>query len=151
MLNGSFDIAAAGLDVAGERLRIHANNVANLNTPNYQRKIPVVVENHQLNFSSMLNQIHSTMAGGVLKTGIQNVPEGVMMQGVAEDITPGKRLYQPGHPNADKDGYVTMSNVNVLNDMSDALMSQRLYEANLAVFSIAKTMANRAIDIGRGQ
>jgi flagellar basal-body rod protein FlgC len=146
-LNGSFEIAAAGMDVAGERLRIHANNVANLNTPNYKRKIPVVVENHQMSFAALMNQMNN----GTVKSGIRNIPEGVMLQGVAEDVTPGKRLYQPGHPDADADGYVTYSNVNVLNDMSDALMSQRLYEANLAVFGIAKSMANKAVDIGRGQ
>lgn len=145
--DSTFSIATQGLDAASERLKIHANNVANLNTPNYQRKIPVVMENTHTSFESLLSQ----MQNGVIKTGIKNSPGGVTMVGAAHDPTPGRRVYQPGHPDADKDGYVTYSNVNVLNDMSDALMSQRLYEANLAVVNIAKTMASRAIEIGRGQ
>lgn len=145
--NSTFSIAAQGLDAASERLKIHANNVANLNTPNYQRKIPVVLENTHTSFESMLGQ----MQQGVMKTGIKSSPGGVVMVGAAQDPTPGRRVYQPGHPDADERGYVTYSNVNVLNDMSDAMLSQRLYEANLAVVNIAKTMANKAIEIGRGQ
>ncbi|MFN8615335.1 MAG: flagellar basal body rod protein FlgC [Vampirovibrionales bacterium] len=146
-INHSFDIAAQGLETAGERLRIYANNVANLNTPYYKRKIPVVVENHQMRFESLISQ----MQNGVMKTGVSNATGGVTLAGVADDPTQGKRVYQPGHPEADKDGYVTYSNVNVLNDMADAMMTQRLYEANLAVVGIAKAMANRALEIGRGQ
>ncbi len=143
----SFDIAAQGMDVAGERLKVHANNIANLNTPNYKRKIPVVVENHAVSFASLISE----MQNGVMKTGVSSAPGGVELAGMAEDVTPGKRTYQPGHPDADADGYVTYSNVNVLTDMSDALLTQRLYEANVAVFNITKTMANKAVDIGRGQ
>ncbi len=145
--NNAFDIAAQGMDVAGERLKVHANNIANLNTPNYKRKIPVVVENHAVSFGSLISQ----MQNGVMKTGVSSDPGGVSLAGMAEDVTPGKRAYQPGHPDADADGYVTYSNVNVLTDMSDALLTQRLYEANVAVFNITKTMANKAVDIGRGQ
>ena len=146
-MNSSFNIAAQGLEAAGERMRIYANNVANLNTPYYKRKIPVLVENHHMRFESMVSQ----MQNGVMKTGVANTTGGVIMAGVADDPTPGKRMYQPGHPEADKDGYVTYANVNVLNDMADAMMTQRLYEANLAVVGIAKAMATKALEIGRGQ
>ncbi len=72
------------------------------------------------------------------------------MAGVVNDPTPGKRMYEPGHPQADKDGYVTLSNVNPMSDMADATAASRLYEANLAVLSIVKSMETKALDIGRG-
>lgn len=146
-LHSSFDIGSQGLDASASRLQTHANNIANLNTPYYQRKIPIVVENNDTTFENILGQ----MRNGVLKAGISASPGGVQMAGVALDPTPGRRVYQPGHPQADQDGYVTYSNVNPLTDMADATVSQRAYEANLGVISIAKAMANRALEIGRGQ
>ena len=145
-LSSSFGIAADALDAQSERMKIHANNIANINTPYYVRKIPVLAENYQTSFSDVL----TGMRNGVINTGLSYGPGGVILAGVAKDPTPGRRVYEPGHPQADKNGYVTMSNVNIMTDMSDAMSTSRLYEANLAVFSTVKAMATRAIDIGRG-
>jgi len=142
------DIASQGLDTAANRLKTHANNIANTSTPYYKRKVPVVVENNDTSFDSIMSDLRS---GGILKARITNNIGGVEFVGNALDPTPGKKVYEPGHPQADENGYVTYSNVNVLSDMSDAIMSQRLYEANLAVISMSKAMAQRALEIGRGQ
>lgn len=147
-LNSSLDIAIQGLATSSERLKTHANNIANLNTPNYQRKIPVVSENNEMSFETIMEGMRRD---GVLKARITNVSGGVQYVGNVTDPTPGKRVYEPGHPEADDEGYVTYSNVSVLSDMSDAIMSQRLYEANLAVVTMTKAMAQRALEIGRGQ
>lgn len=144
-LSNSFEISSEGLSTQASRMKIHANNIANVNTPNYVRKIPVLAENYQMAFEDIL----SNMRNGVINTGISYGPGGVTMAGVVGDPTPGKRIYEPGHPNADKDGYVTMSNVNVMSDMADAMNTSRLYEANLAVVGIVKNMATRAMDISR--
>ncbi len=146
-LSSSFEISAEGLTAQSERMKIHANNIANVNTPFYTRKIPVLAENYQMAFQDVI----SGLRNGVINTGISYGPGGVTMAGVVADPTPGKRIYEPGHPQADKDGYITLSNVSVMSDMADAMQTSRLYEANLAVVSIVKTMANKAIDIGRGQ
>jgi flagellar basal-body rod protein FlgC len=146
-LSSSFDIAADGLGAHAARLQIHANNIANLSTPNYVRKIPVLAEKNNMNFQDILYEMRS----GVYRTGVSVVPSGVALAGTVNDPTPGKRVYMPHHPEADKDGYVTQSNVNVLGDMADATISSRIYEANLAVVGIVKGMANRAMEIGRGQ
>lgn len=145
-LNSSMSIAASGLSAQSDRLKIHANNIANINTPYYRRKIPVLAENDKMGFTDIL----SSMRSGVLTAGVSYSPGGVEMDGIVEDATPGKKVYQPGHPEADKDGYVTYSNTNVMADMADALSTQRLYEANIAVMSMVKAMANRALEIGRG-
>lgn len=125
-----------------------ANNVANASTPGYVRKIPVLVENEEMGFENMLSTMKTK---GVIQAAISYSPSGVTMAGVMGDPTPGKRIYNPAHPEADKDGYITMSNSNVMADMADAMSTQRLYEANLAVVGIIKQMANRALEIGRGQ
>ncbi len=74
---------------------------------------------------------------------------GVNFSGVVEDPTLGAKIYKPGHPDADENGYIRASNVNAMVDIADALMAQRAYEANLALVSISKSMAQKAIEIGR--
>ena len=75
---------------------------------------------------------------------------GVDMPGVVADPTLGDLIYKPGHPDADKNGYVRMSNVDPMVEMADAMMASRAYEANLAVAGVVKAMAQRAADIGKG-
>ena len=146
-LQSSMTIAAEGLNTHSNRLQIHANNIANTDTPNYVRKIPVLMENNSINFDDMISRMRS----GVIQTGLSYGPSGVTMAGVITDPTPGKKVFRPGHPEADKDGYITLSNVNPLADLADATVSARVYEANLAVVGVVKAMANRALEIGRGQ
>ncbi|MBX2861232.1 MAG: flagellar basal body rod protein FlgC [Vampirovibrio sp.] len=146
-LNNSFEISSQGLSAQSSRMQIHANNIANTNTPYYTRKIPVLSENTNVAFSDVIQG----MRGNVFQAGISFTPSGVNFDGVVQDPTPGQRVYSPGHPQADEDGYVTQSNVNVLSDMADALMSARLFEANLGVLSITRNMINRSLEIGRNQ
>ena len=74
---------------------------------------------------------------------------GVNFSGVVEDPTLGEKIYKPGHPDADADGYIRASNVNAMVDIADALVAQRAYEANLALVNISKSMAQRALEIGK--
>ena len=146
-LSSSFEISSSGLSAQSARMKVHANNIANVNTPNYVRKIPVLYENYQMGFEEVL----SSLRNGVINTGVSYGPGGVIMPGPVADPTPGRKVYMPGHPEADKDGYVTQSNVNIMTDMADAMSTSRLYEANLAVVGLVKAMANKALEIGRGQ
>ncbi|MGE0201435.1 MAG: flagellar basal body rod protein FlgC [Candidatus Melainabacteria bacterium] len=146
-LNASFEIASSALAAHSERLKVHANNIANMNTPYYQRKIPVLQAQTQEPFERVIARLQTP--NGLIETGMMTDSGGVQVSGVMLDPTPGRRIYQPGHPEADADGFVTLSNVNPLSDMTDAIESQRQYEANLAVVGIVKNMANRAMDIGR--
>jgi flagellar basal-body rod protein FlgC len=66
-----------------------------------------------------------------------------------EDPTVGERIYSPGHPDADENGYIRASNVNAMVDMADAIMAQRAYEANLALVNISRAMATKATQIGQ--
>ena len=142
----SIDIGANALKVHGKRIDIHAKNIANLDTPNYVRKIPVLNATDDISFHGLMN----TMKEDVFGVGtLPYLEGGVSFSGVVEDPTLGEKIYKPGHPDADANGYIRASNVNARVDIDDALMAQRAYEANLALVNITKSMAQRALEIGK--
>lgn len=75
--------------------------------------------------------------------------QGVQVVGVAEDQSPFKRTYMPGHPDADSEGYVTYPNVDVVTEMVDMMMATRAYEANVTAIEAAKSMAQKALELMR--
>jgi flagellar basal-body rod protein FlgC len=144
-LSDALNISANSLTVQSERMKVHAANIANVNTPYYQRQVPVLAEDTSTSFQNVI----SGMRSGVIQAGMSFGPGGVLMSDITPDTKPGVRLYEPGHPLADKDGYITQSNVDPMVDMADAMAVSRLYEANISVLGIVKSMATRALDIGR--
>ena len=142
----SMDIGAKALTVHGKRIDIHAKNIANVDTPNYVRRIPILNASEDISFHGLMN----TMKNDVFGVGtLPYLQGGVTFNGCVEDPTLGERIYSPGHPDADANGYIRSSNVNAMVDMADAIMAQRAYEANLALVNISRTMANKATEIGR--
>ncbi|MBE7704336.1 MAG: flagellar basal body rod protein FlgC [Cyanobacteria bacterium SIG29] len=145
---GVFDamnVGCDGLKVHGARLDLASKNIANLDTPNYVRKIPLVVSTDRTSFLSVMNQMKETAFGaGTLPYSTGSVS----LAGVVEDPTLGDRIYKPGHPDADENGYIRTSNVDPLVEISDAIMAQRAYEASLAILTMSKAMADKATTIG---
>jgi flagellar basal-body rod protein FlgC len=72
---------------------------------------------------------------------------GVDVAAVVEDVSEGPLVYDPGHPDADGNGYVRYPNVRVTEEMVDLLDARRIYEANATVFQSAKAMLRRSLDI----
>ena len=142
----SINIGANALKAHGLRMDIHAKNIANIDTPNYVRRIPVLNATEDISFRGVLTQMKNDVFGVGTLPYLQG---GVVFNGVVEDPTMGEKLYAPGHPDADANGYIRSSNVNAMVDMADAVMAQRAYEANLAVINITKQMASRATEIGK--
>ncbi len=141
----AMNIGCDGLKVHGMRLDINSKNIANIDTPNYTRKIPLVVSTDRSSFLSVMNQMKETTFG----SGTLPYASGsVSMAGVVEDPTLGDRIYKPGHPDADENGYIRASNVDPLVEITDAIMAQRAYEASLAIITMTKAMADRAAQIG---
>ncbi len=141
----AMNIGCDGLKVHGMRLDINSRNIANLDTPNYVRKIPLVVATDRSSFLSVMNQMRESVFGaGTLPYSTGSVA----MAGIVEDPTLGDKLYKPGHPDADENGYIRTSNVDPLVEITDAIMAQRAYEASLAILTISKSMADRAASIG---
>jgi flagellar basal-body rod protein FlgC len=127
-------ISAAGLKAQGERLRVISENIANAGstalTPDsdpYRRKL--------VTFGNELNRELGT--------------ELVRVKNVSRDTSDFGLRYQPGHPAADDSGYVKISNVNTLVEMTDMREAQRSYEANLKLMQAARTMLERTIDLLR--
>ena len=141
-LLNAFEIGRQGLSVHGKRVEIAAKNIANIDTPNYTRKIPIISSNQDQSFATVL----SSMGIGALSGSNMG---GVNFDGIVEDPTPGAKIYKPGHPDADENGYIRTSNTNAMVDIADATIAQRAYEASLGIMSISKAMAVNALEIGK--
>ncbi|HEX5923027.1 MAG TPA: flagellar basal body rod protein FlgC [Baekduia sp.] len=149
---GLFDaIDASGSGLSAERLRmdVTSENLANAQTTKgadgqpYRRK-EVVLQQAGASGSSFSSVLASMQGAG----GAKSV-NGVRVSGIVEDSSALKRLYDPGHPDADKDGYVTMPNVNTVTEMTDLISSSRAYEANVTAMQTAKTMFSKTLDLLR--
>ena len=141
----TIDIGAKALQVHGKRIDIHAKNIANLDTPNYVRKIPVLNAVDDISFHGLMNSMKEDVFGVGTLPYLQG---GVNFSGVVEDPTLGHKIYKPGHPDADENGYIRTSNVDPLVEITDAIMAQRAYEASLAILTLTKSMADKATAIG---
>lgn len=141
-LFGAIDTAATGL--AAERLRmdVTAENLANAQTTRgadgqpYRRKVVVLEEQTGASFGAALD--------GALRR-----PGGVTATAIAEDSTPNRLVYDPGHPDADARGYVSMPNVQPVAEMVDLITASRGYEANVTVMQTAKQMFAKTLEILR--
>ncbi len=145
---GMFDsimISASGLTAEQLRMDVISNNIANVNTT----RTPAggAYRRQQVVFASRDKQVFMD----VLKT---KMPEfggrGVKIVGIKEDRSPLKTVYDPSHPDANKEGFVELPNVNIVKEMVDMIAASRAYEANVTALNAAKTMAVRALSIGRG-
>jgi len=79
----------------------------------------------------------------------EGLPVGVRAVGIEKDPSAPKMVYDPGHPDANAEGYVAYPNVNLVNEMVDMISSTRAYEANITVFNATKSMALQALNIGK--
>jgi flagellar basal-body rod protein FlgC len=73
----------------------------------------------------------------------------VVVAGIAEDPSPPRRVYDPGHPDADRDGFVALPNVNPVTEMADLMASARAYELNVVAFNTVKQVILKALELGR--
>jgi flagellar basal-body rod protein FlgC len=74
---------------------------------------------------------------------------GVKVEGIVPDMSPFKKVYEPGHPDADAQGYVSMPNVDTVTEMVDMISASRAYEADVTAANSIKAMASKALDLGR--
>jgi flagellar basal-body rod protein FlgC len=146
-LFGGLEISASGLTAERLRMDVTAENLANAQTTRgangqpYRRK-EVVLQEAPGSFGASLSAAIGAGNGG--STG------GVQVAGVVEDTaTPLKRVYDPGHPDADAQGYVSMPNVDTVTEMVDLISAQRAYEANVTAMQSAKQMFSRTLDLLR--
>jgi flagellar basal-body rod protein FlgC len=148
-LFGSLGISASGMAAARLRMDVTSENLANAETTRgangqpYQRKEVVLQE------SSGTSGFASALAGAQ-GAGVQGqVGGGVEVTGIVGDPSAPRKVYDPGHPDADAQGYVTLPNVNPVTEMVDLITASRGYEANVQAMSAAKQMFTKTLDLLR--
>ena len=136
----AFNVSASGLSAQRIRMNVVSSNLANVNSTQtaeggpYRRKdvsftaVPV-----KETFKDILKE----------KVNQVNVAE------IVNDPRPFRTVYEPYHPNADSNGYVHYPNVNVLEEMVNMLSASRSYDANVSAIKATKSMAEKALDIGK--
>ena len=136
---GSLNISASGLYAQRKRMNVIASNLANIEATHtkrggpYRRKMVVMSTKPIQDFNKML-----TLQA-----------EGVKIDDIVEDKTPFRKVFNPGHPDADREGYLLKPNVDLVVEITNMLMATRAFEANVAAMKSTKQMALKALEIGR--
>lgn len=143
---GALDISASGLTAQRLRMDTISQNIANVNTTHtaaggpYRRKVALFEE-----------RVAPALFDGYLRTELKgdNLGLGVRVARILEDSAPFRKVYEPGHPDADADGYVEQPNVDVVTEMVNMISASRSYEANVTSINTTKALANKALEIGK--
>ena len=137
------NISASGMTAQRLRMDIISQNIANVNTTRdengepYRRKAVVFAEKDATPFQEVFMR-----TAGVIGNGVK-------VSGIIEDSKPMRKVYDPNHPDADEEGYVTYPNVNIVQEMTDLIDAARSYEANVTAFNATKNMALKGLEVGK--
>ena len=137
----AMDVAASGLSAQRTRMNTIASNMANAQTTRteaggaYKRVDPVFEAVRQERMTAL--------------TAAEQAVREVRVSQITQDQRPGTLVYQPGHPDANPDGYVEFPNVNVVEEMVNMITASRAYEAGISSIEAVKGMAQSALDLGR--
>jgi flagellar basal-body rod protein FlgC len=140
-LSSAIDASASALAAERTRLEVAVSNLANAESTRgpdgapYRRRDVVLASRPMESFDTALGQ-----AGAV----------GVEVAAVVQDEAAPRRRYEPGHPDADAEGFVAMPNVDPAEEMVDMLSAARAYQANLTAIQLIRDLVQRALELGRG-
>lgn len=132
---GVFKISASALAAQRERMNVIASNLANAHSTRSEEGGPY----------TRRDVVFRTEA----VAGPGSALAGVSVAGVVKDNAPYNMVYDPGHPDADADGFVAMPNVNVIEEMVNMMMAFRAYESSVTAFNTSKAMFQKILDLGR--
>lgn len=128
-------VSASAMAAQRERMNVIASNMANVNTTRTEEGGPY----------KRRDVIFSTMP-------LEDNPaelEGVQVEEVVKEDKPPRMIYDPGHPDADKDGFVAMPDINVIEEMVNMMTAFRAYEAAVATFNTSKAMFIKTLELGK--
>jgi flagellar basal-body rod protein FlgC len=128
-----FDVAASAVSAQSQRLNVVASNLANAESVAGPDGKPYKARQVVFQAQMMGNDPAAT---------------GVAVAQVVEDGAPGRRVYEPGNPAADGEGYVTMPNVNPVEEMVNMISASRSYQTNVDVMNTAKSLLQKALLLG---
>ncbi len=128
-------VSASAMAAQRERMNVIASNMANVNTTRTEEGGPY--KRRDVIFSTMPLEDNP----GVL--------EGVQVEEVVKEDKPPRMVYDPGHPDADKDGFVAMPDINVIEEMVNMMTAFRAYESAVATFNTSKAMFMKTLELGK--
>jgi flagellar basal-body rod protein FlgC len=140
LLNSAIGAAASALNAERTRIEVAVSNMANAESTRgadgqpYRRRDVVLASDAPLNFDSVLGNAAAA---------------GVKVTGVVEDQTPFRRRYEPSHPDADAEGFVSLPNVDASEEMVDMLGAARAYQANIAAIGLIRDTVAKSLELGR--
>ncbi|MBN2144525.1 MAG: flagellar basal body rod protein FlgC [Candidatus Aureabacteria bacterium] len=129
-------ISASALTAERRRMNVIANNIANINTTRGANEEP---------YRRQYVVFQTVMDKSLANT--EPIGKGVEVTELVEDQRPFKKIYKPGHPDADGEGYVSMPNVDIVEENVDMIAASRSYEANLSVLKNTRAMIRKMIDL----
>lgn len=141
-----FDIAGSGMSAQSVRLNTTSSNIANAESVSsnteetYRSRQPI--------FKAQLQSAMSPKPFDFSATQL-NAGAGVDVQAVVESDAPLQKRYEPSHPMADEEGYVSYPNVNVVEEMANMISASRSFQTNVDVMSAAKQMMQQVLTLGR--
>ncbi len=144
-LNQIFDIAGSGMSAQTVRLNTTASNIANAESVSssieetYRARHPVFAAQYQ----------QALLGGSAFNDPAMTVGQGVEVLGIVESEAPLKLRYEPDHPYANEDGYVSYPNVNVVEEMTDMISASRSFQTNVDVMNAAKDMMKQVLSLGQ--
>ena len=133
-----FNVSGSAVSAQAQRLNVVASNLANVDTvagPDGQ-----AYKSRQVVFQTLLMGAPGQPDGAA----------GVAVAQIAEDQTPGRRVHDPKHPQADAEGYVTYSNVNAVEEMVNMISASRSYQNNIEVMNTARSLLQKTLQLGQG-
>lgn len=134
------DVLSAGLSAQRTRMNVTSSNLANLNTSRTEQGGPYKRLDPVLRTTQLQRPFRDLLDGQI---------RGVRVSEIAEDPAPPRLVYDPGHPDANADGYVELPNINMVEEMVNMITASRAYEAGVSAMQSHKNMAIRALTIGR--
>ena len=130
-----FNVSGSAVSAQAQRLNVVASNLANADTVAGPDRSPYKARQVVFTTTPMGNEVGTA---------------GVAVTNITEDNTPGRRVLDPKHPQADADGYVTYSNVNAVEEMVNMISASRSYQNNIEVMNTAKSLLMKTLQLGQG-
>lgn len=140
----SMQINTTGLNLERLKLDVISSNIANVNTTRTPEGGPYLRK--EVTFEESINRQKSYLTGKISDTSF-----GVRSTGIIENEENTKLVFEPEHPDADENGYVTYPNVDMADEMIELMTTIRTYEANVTAMNASKAMLNKALQISQGQ
>ena len=139
-LSTAVDAAASALSAERTRIEVAVSNIANAESTRgadgrpYRRRDVVLTAEPVRSFGSALGAASAT---------------GVKVAAIVEDKTPARRRYDPSHPDADREGFVELPNINPAEEMVDMVGASRAYQANLTAINLIRDLVSRSLELGK--